>query len=142
LQHYFRLHSSGIFSALLLFGYSLAIAIVFLLPISAWFKIALCLLLSASLSYHLLRDAWLLLPVSCVAIRFEGGDVMLVTRAGKEISGNLARSSVVTPMLTVLNVLPAGKTSMQSVVIFPDSMKRERFRELRVLLKWANNIRV
>ncbi len=142
MQHYFRLHSSGIFSALLLFAYALAIAIVFLLPVIAWFKIALCLLLSASLSYHLMRDAWLLFSASCVAIRFEGGDVTLVTRAGREISGNLARSSVVTPLLTVLNVLPAGKKGMRSVVIFPDSMNGERFRELRVLLKWANNIRV
>lgn len=142
MRHYFKLHSSRIFSVFLLFGYLLAIFVVFLLPLPAWLNIVPGMALSGFLLFHLFRDAWLLLPASFVAIRFEGGDIVLISRSGDELSGNAARNSVVTPLLTILNVLPHGRKGVRSVVIFPDSMNRERFRELRVLLKWAGNIRV
>lgn len=80
------------------------------------------------------------LSSSIVAIRYYGGDILLITQAGDELPGNIQPSSVVTPLLTIVNVLPTGKKRTRSVVIFPDNLSREQFRELRVLLKWDNNV--
>jgi len=45
--------------------------------------------------------------------------------------------SLVTPFITVLNVLPQGARLARSVVILPDSLDAESFRQLRVWLKWG-----
>jgi len=123
---------------LLLSAYSLVLLIVFTLPIVAFAKIALAVLLVFSLAYYLRRDALLSLPSSHVAIRLDGDHVVLTSLSGSQLSGQILRDSVVTPVLTILNILPQGKHRMRSVVIFPDSMDKERFRELRVLLKWGS----
>lgn len=133
----FKLHPSRIFSALLFSVYSLAILIVLILPIADWARAALVVLLLCALVYYLRRNAWLSLPSSPVAIRIAGKDIALLGRDGSELTGQVWADSVVTPMLTILNILPQGKRNMRSVVIFPDSMDAERFRELRVLLKWS-----
>ena len=67
-----------------------------------------------------------------------GSDIALISRDGKELNGHVLRSSLVTPAMTILNVAYTGKMRIDSVVIFPDSMDAERFRELRVLLKWGS----
>lgn len=137
MTHFFKLYPSRACAALLIFAFSLTILISFLLPIPALVKAALALLLVSALAYYLCRDAWLLLASSHVAIRLEGKDVTLLTRRGGELSGQILDDSVVTSLLTILNVLPQGKSRARSVLIFPDSMDQERSRELRVLLKWG-----
>ena len=109
-----------------------------MLPILALVKAALALVLVCSLLYCLYRDAWLLLPSSCVAIHLDGSNIILATRGGGMLPGQVLRDSVVTPALTVLNVMIQGKKSTRSVVIFPDSLSKERSRELRVLLRWRS----
>jgi hypothetical protein len=135
--HFFKLHPSRICSALLFAVYSLAILITLMLPIAAWARAALAVLLVCCLVYYLRRDGWLLSASSSVAINLQGNNIVLLARNGDEMTGQLLRDSLVTPALTILNVLPRGKKRARSVVIFPDSLDRERNRELRVLLKWA-----
>lgn len=135
--HSFSLHPSRIFSALLFSVYTLVILVVLMLPVVAWAKVVLAALLVYCLVYYLRRDAWLLLPSSTVAINLEENNVVLLARNGDELSGQLLPDSLVTPALTILNVLPQGKARARSVVVFPDSLNKERNRELRVLLKWA-----
>lgn len=137
MAHSFKLYPSRICSALLFAVYSLTILIVLILPIFVLAKAALAVLLLCCLVYYLRRDAWQLSASSPVAIRLEGDSIVLLDRNGDEVSGQLLPDSLVTPALTILNVLPHGKKSARSVVIFPDSLDRERGRELRVLLKWA-----
>lgn len=135
--NFFKLSPSRICSLVLFSAYSLAILIIFMLPFSGLAKTALAVLLVAALAYYLRRDAWLSLSASPVALRIEGINITLLTRAGSEVQGQILGDSVVTPVLTILNVLPQGKKRTRSVVIFPDSMDTERFRKLRVLLKWG-----
>ena len=94
------------------------------------------ILLVFGLVYYLFRDAWLLLPSSHVAIQLQGNDIVLFTRGGDELQGQVLRDSVVTHVLTILNVLPQGKRTARSVIIFPDTLDKELFRELRVHLRW------
>ena len=133
----FKLYPSLICSALLFFVYTLTILIVFMLPMVVLTKVALAALLSCALFYSVRRDAWLLLPLSPVAIRIEGDQITLITRGGSELQGEISGSSVVTPFLIILHVLPQALRGVRYVVIFPDSMDKERFRELRVRLKWG-----
>jgi toxin CptA len=133
----FKLYPSHICSAILFFVYTLTILIVFMLPMVVLIKIALAALLACALYYSLRRDAWLLLPLSPVAIRIEGDQLRLITRGGSELQGEISGNSVVTPFITILHVVPQVIKGVRYVVIFPDSMDKERFRELRVQLKWG-----
>lgn len=67
----------------------------------------------------------------------EGGDIFLISLDGREEHVQISNDSLVTPVIAVLNVMPYGKRKKHSVVIFPDGIDPERFRELRVLLKWG-----
>ena len=139
MPNYFKLYPSRFCSAILFLAYSLTILSVFLLPIVELAKAALTVLLVCAMVYYLRRDAWLLLSSSHVALRLEENHIVLITRGGGEVPGLVLRDSVVTPALTILNVLPQGKKTARSVVIFPDSIDAERSRELRVLLKWSGS---
>lgn len=138
MNHSFKFSPSRVFAALLLFVYSLALLVVFLLPIVTSAKALLVFLLLGSLIYYLLHDALLLLSSSPVAMRLEGKSITVLTRRDGEWSGEIQDDCVVTSFLTLLYVLPSGKTRARSILIFPDSMDTERRRELRVLLRWGS----
>ena len=135
--HSFKLFPSRIFAALLFTAYSLAFFVIIIIPILLPAKIGLVILLSAALVYYLRRDALLLLPLSPVGLRVEEGYVTVFTRSGSERSGKVANDSLVTPALTILNFSRHEAGKVRSIVIFPDSMEKEDFRKLRVLLKWG-----
>ncbi len=137
MQNHFSLSASRIFAILLLLIHGVSLATLAVLPVTAWLKWAGAAACLFSLSYYLRRDAWLSLSSSCVAVRVEGGQVVLATQGGRELAGQLQRDSVVTPYLVVLNVLPQGARFARSVVIFPDAIAAEAFRELRVILRWG-----
>ena len=124
--------------ALLLLIHGITLATLMILPAAVWLRWigAVCLL--CSLAYYLRRDACLSLSSSCVALRVEGEYVVLTTHGGNELVGQLLRDSVVSPAVVVLNVLPQGARFSRSVVIFPDAIAAEAFRELRVVLRWAS----
>jgi toxin CptA len=117
--------------------YAIVILVILLIPIVVWLRVVIVVLLLCALLYYLRRDAWLLASSSYVAIRFVGGEIILQTHDGTELLGKVLGDSLVTPILTILNVLPNGGKRVCSVVLFPDSLDSERFRELRVLLRWG-----
>lgn len=89
--------------------------------------------------YHLSLDAQLRMPHSCVAFRLEeGGDAVLVLRNGGHVPCKLSADSLVTPYLVILNVALSERRSGRSVLILPDSMGKDRYRRLRVALKWGD----
>lgn len=61
---------------------------------------------------------------------------MVTTRSGLEFAGLVMSDSVVTPYMTLLRILPQGAHLTRNVVIFPDAIGAESFRELRVALRW------
>lgn len=94
-------------------------------------------LLVTSLVYYLRHYALLKSPESIVAFELsEAMQCMLNTRGGKHIPCVILGSTFVAPYLVVLNLRPENKWLDCSVVIFPDSMGGEEFRQLRVLLRW------
>ena len=137
MQRQFNLHSSAYLAAILIAAHGAALLALFSLALPFCAQTALAMLLLASLLFYLRRDAWLSAPSSAIALLLEGGDVVLTARSGDLWSGQLLRDSLVTPSLTVLNVLPPGARFARSVVILPDSLDAESFRQLRVRLKWG-----
>jgi toxin CptA len=135
-----KLYPSRIFLALLLTAYSLAILVVFILPVAAWIRYTLGCLLLFWLTGYVLRDVLLILPSSWVAMRLEEEKVVLFCRNGKELTGKILPGSLVTPLLTILNVSLPGKRFARNVILFPDSLDQQRFREMRVQLKWGGAI--
>ncbi|MHB1100592.1 MAG: protein YgfX [Burkholderiales bacterium] len=111
-----------------------AIFLVLGLPISA--KLPLVMLLAFSMVYSILRYALIKLPDSIVSLKLEEKSCKFSMRGGSEKICAFHGSTYVSPYLTVLNLKEEGRRLMKSVVILPDAIDREEFRQLRVWLRW------
>lgn len=100
-------------------------------------KAIIFVLLIISLLYYLRKDALLSANDAVIALQLkEDMRCIVTTRSGQSIACRILGSTFVAPYLTVMNLQPAGKFFMRSVVILPDSIKEEEFRRLRVWLRW------
>ncbi len=136
MQPHVEFSPSRYLAAILAIAHGLALfALLAVLP--AWAGAASAVLLAASLFHYLLRDAWLKLGASCVGLAIDAEDVVMSLRDGTRLPCTVLESSLVTPMLTVLNLRPHGSRAARNVVILPDSLDAESFRALRVWLKWG-----
>ncbi len=111
-----------------------------LLLLPPWAGVAIAFLLLFNLRHCLLRDAWLRLPHSCVGLVLEEEAALFIQRDGAELPCRILPGSLVGPWLTVLNVLAQGERRARSVVILPDSLDAESFRQLRVRLRWGDHL--
>jgi len=137
MQRQFHLQPSRYLAIMLIAAHGATLAALFPLDFPIWAKTALAILVLLNLGYHLRREAWLSAPSAILALTLEGDRVVLTTRDGEQLTGQILRDSLVTPYLTVLNVLPQGARMARSVIILPDSLDTESFRQLRVWLKWG-----
>ncbi len=138
MRRQFTLQPSRYLAAVLIAAHGVTLAVLLPLALPLWAKAALAALILFSLMHHLRRDAWLSAPSSRVALTLEGDRVVLSTRGGEQMAGQMLHDSLVTPFITVLNVLPQGAHFARSVVILPDTLDAESFRQLRVWLKWGS----
>lgn len=104
----------------------------------AWgIKVIVVVALVISLIYYLRRDA--LLTANNALVALELSDEMqctFITYSGESIACAILGSTFVAPYLVVLNLKLAENFFMCSVVILPDSIDAEEFRQLRVWLRW------
>lgn len=111
--------------------------LLWLLALSLGIKVIIVAALIISLIHYLRRDA--LLTANNAVVALELSDEMpctLITRSGKSIACTILGSTFVAPYLTVLNLKFPENFFTCSVVILPDSMDAEQFRQLRVWLRW------
>lgn len=137
MQQQFKLQPSRYLAAVLVAAHGAALALLFPLVLPLWAKAALAMVIIFSLVYHLRRDAWLSSKISAMTLILEKESIVLELRGGDQLAGQVLRDSLVTPYITVLNILPQGARLAHSVVILPDSLDAESFRQLRVWLKWG-----
>jgi len=98
---------------------------------SAWIALAV------SLAFYLRREGLRLAPKSIVSVSLHPDcRCAFQTRSGTRHEASLLGSSFVAPYLTVLNLRPSNGLLTRHVVILPDAVDAERFRKLRVLLRW------
>ena len=114
-----------------------AIFLVLLLPVPA--KLWIAALMMISMLHTIMRHALLASPSSPVFLNMEG-DARLVLKNGREARCTLLESSYVSPYLTVLNLREKKRLFSRSVIIFPDAVDREEFRQLRVRLRWGREL--
>jgi toxin CptA len=124
-----------------------------ILPVSA--KLAGSAMLVVSLVFYLRRYALLRSPDSVMNIELSEEMICtLETRRGDRIVCVLLGSSFVAPYLTLLELKPLKRQESikptshsgrlkrwrgffaRSIVILPDAIDAEQFRQLRVLLRW------
>jgi toxin CptA len=122
---------------IILFGHSVAIAALFFVPIPQLSFVLLLVVLLCSAVYFVLREARLFLADAGIALRLEGERIVLFNRKGDEMVGKLLRSSLVMPQIVILNIALPDRFWRKNIVLMPDSMDADSFRQLRVALKWG-----
>lgn len=135
-QRRFEFHPSHVLTAALAVAHITVLAALLPLALALWAKLALAVVIVTSLAYHVWLDAQRTAPSSSTALVLEGDRVMLVMRDGQQFAVSVSKDSLVTPWLTVLNVAPLGARTTRRILILPDSMDAESFRQLRTWLKW------
>lgn len=122
----------------------LGASVILILPGLIWqIKLLLAIgILTASI-YAVCRYGLLLLPWSCVAINVNGNnELTLVLGNGDRLQVQVCHDSVVTPFLTVVNcrgkhVPLLARLFAMYVLILPDMLNAEDYRQLRVWLRWG-----
>lgn len=133
----FELRPSRALAAILAVAHGIALAALIPLTLPAWAKLALGLLTLFSLLHHLRHDAWLATASSGRSLTLEDEEAVLTKLGGETLAGRVSRDSVVTPCFAVLNLVPHGTRLACRVIILPDSLDAESFRQLRVRLRWG-----
>ena len=104
------------------------------------------LLVLLSTGYFCLRDALLWLPWSYKAIHIDHKNQLRLTqKSGKQFEMHVLANTVVTAYLTVLNGQLKEATLLQKLIakhliILPDAVDAEDYRQLRVWLRWSKVI--
>ena len=138
MQRQFNLQPSIYFTIALVASHGVALAVLAPLALPLWARILPALLVLISLLYHVWHDAWLLALSSNKTLLLDGDMILLVARNGDQVTARVLADSLVTPFITVLNLLPQGSYLARSVIILPDSLDAESFRQLRVRLRWGS----
>lgn len=150
-----RLKPSRRLAAMLSVAHFVAIGLLWPLILPASAKLAGSALLAVSLVFYLRRYALLRSPDSVMNIELSEEMICtLETRRGDRTVCTLRGSSFVAPYLTLLELKPLKRREStkppshsgrlkrwrgffaRSIVILPDGIDAEQFRQLRVLLRW------
>jgi len=136
-QRTFKFYPSRLLGFCICLGHAIAIGALAALPVPKLAFILLLAVLLLSTAYYLQRHARLALANAWVGLQLEEDYLVLFNRRGDELRGRLLGSSLVMPHLVILNIAIPNYYQTQNVVLMPDSMDEESFRQLRVALKWG-----
>ncbi len=113
-------------------------ALLLPLELSISLRITGAAVIALSFARSMWLHALLRAQPSIIALSIEDREsCTLETRSGAILSSHIVGSTYVTPLLTVINAKPSGARFMRHIVILPDSITPEEYRQLRVLLRWA-----
>lgn len=134
------LNPSRILALLLLFMHLLCLLLIWLIPLPLWLKLMTIPALLLSAAFYLKRDALLTSRDSTLALQLHSDcQCEIQNRQGEWEDAELLGTSFVAPYLAVLNFKVENKRLPKHIVIFPDAVDSEHFRQLRVLLRWKCN---
>jgi toxin CptA len=117
---------------------------ILILPALIWqIKLMLSIFILSAVIYTVCQYGLLLLPWSYIALNVSSrNQLQLVRRDGKHIDVRVCSDSVVTPYLTVVNCQVTDAPLVTRLlpprlVILPDALDAESYRQLRVWLRWG-----
>ena len=132
-----ELHKSQRLALWLVLAHAVAAFSSLIVAIPLWLKIIVLLTVGLSLAYGLTHHAWRLWPHSIVGLQADReGGLGVRTRGGHEFAAQVLPASSVAAFLTIIVFKPLDGGRTQAVLILPDSLLLELFRQLRVWLKW------
>lgn len=108
------------------------------LDVPIWAKLALTLLIAASLGYTVRRYALLRSSAALTALELRENDSSAIRTGGENWQeARILGTTYVSPSLTVVNVRVPGGWRARHIVIVSDNVDAESFRRLRVQLRWG-----
>lgn len=113
--------------------------ILVVLPIALTIKWAAVLLVIASSVYFTLRDILHILPWSWQVAELDSkGQLSLTNRRGQQFQPALANSTLMHPILTILNFKRKGiSLALPPVILLETLANKDAVRQLRIWLRWA-----
>jgi toxin CptA len=118
-----------------------ALACLVPLALAPWLKAPAVLALLASLVFTLRRSALLAASDSIVAlVPKDDGMIRYVLGDGEEIEAEVLPDSTVYRFAAVVLLRAPGARRVRSVLVLPDAMDAEAFRQLRVWLRWRSSV--
>ena len=118
-------------------AYAIGTICVFLVPLSLWLKSLLLGALILNFVWVVMHQAMRKLSTSIVAMQLDrDGVVLMEQRDGTVLTVRVLGSSFVAPYLSIVLFKTHKAWFARSVVLFPDMLSQELFRQLRVWLKW------
>lgn len=132
------LRASPLLAGLLAMVYSAAIVAILVLPVSWWFRTAVCALVLTSAVAQIRRRALRKGDRACVGLRLmRDGSCQLRLACGHVIFGQLCRGWFASPQLIVMRISCAGEHLSRGFSLLPDSADSDDLRRLRVFLRFA-----
>lgn len=120
------------------------IAILIVMPIVWYIKLAIALVVIANASYAIAKYAVLALPSSCIALKLTQQNLLEIMRKDGHscIDLHVCADSVVTPYLTVIRLQQKNAPLLRravkvSIIVLADSTHADSFRKLRTWLRWG-----
>ena len=132
----FDLKPSRYLAATLVLALSGTLALLWILSPPWWVILLVTAALLGSAFYYLRHDAFLSMQSSYIKLQLEADQITVTARNGQSWTGHVLHDSFITPAITLVNILPQGAHFSRSVIILPDSLDADSFRELRVWMKW------
>ena len=117
-----------------------------LIPLNLYWqiKLAIVVVIVCSAAYAVCCYGLLLLPWSCVGLTVNAKNQLSITRrdGAQLLDVSVIADSVVTPYLTVVrfhqkNAAILSRVFSFQMIILPDSLDAENYRQLRVWLRWG-----
>jgi toxin CptA len=111
------------------------------MPMMTGLKCIICVPAALSAIYFIAQDALLILPRSLTGLDLNGRNELTVTdRRGIQTAVTVMPSTFVAAYLTVLNVrLEDSRFWQRNLILTPDRVDQDAFRQLRVWLRWHND---
>lgn len=125
----------------LLLSVSLAACLILLcMPVLSWLKASAILLIGLATIWHVAKNALLLLSKSIIKLELTSEAEFFVTqRDGQKIKAEVLTTSFVAWYLVMLNLKLPHSRLVRHVVLMPDMLDGEAFRQLRVWLRWGHH---
>lgn len=116
-----------------------ACLILLCMPLPGLLKTGLAMLVAVASCYHVM-DALLRLPWSLIRLELNGkGELHVTRRDGIKQHVSILPTSVVLPVLTLLNFRLEDKIRRRHMLITADRVDADSYRQLRVWLRWSRD---
>lgn len=132
-----QIGSSRVLAGLLVLGHGIGWASIWTIRLPWALQGILSLSFTFSLIYFLWRDAWRRLPHSIIALEINADcSCRHLDYRGHWHDSVLVSDVWVNPRLSVFSLRMKNRRRICHIIVLPDAVETEAFRQLRIWLKW------